>query len=359
MRRREFLRLIGQAGVLAAGGYLFGCAAPRQQAQQGGAPQGGQGAGAAAGGSGPLLSAEITVTHWPSLLYGVPWMVALDKGYFKEERIELKGIVGSDGGGTTVRNVVTGGLPIGEVATAAAYRAWAAGAPLIVVGGGVRSVSEINWVTREDRSDIQTIQDLRGKKIAFTSPGSVTEAVLTLSLKKAGLDPLKDVQMIAAGGVSKGLTALKEGAVDAAADMEPVYSAKPEGLRVVFWARDFVPAFQQTVLIVGPDLVKQGGEAIRALLRARRKGIEYVVAHRDEAAEIFARESKLPVEACRKALETVKPDVYYTAGLDPAGLQAVEEQLRIMGLAPADGKVPWKDFVNQDFLPDGVGKITL
>lgn len=59
MRRRDLLRLMGQAGIVVAGGYLFGCAAPGQQAQQGGTSQG-QGAGAPAGGSGPLLSAEIT-----------------------------------------------------------------------------------------------------------------------------------------------------------------------------------------------------------------------------------------------------------------------------------------------------------
>lgn len=66
---------------------------------------------------------EITVTHWPSLLYGVPYMVAMEKGYFEDEGIEITGIIGSEGGGTTVRNILTGGLPMGEVATPGAVQA--------------------------------------------------------------------------------------------------------------------------------------------------------------------------------------------------------------------------------------------
>ena len=66
---------------------------------------------------------QISVTHWGVLMYGAPYAVAMDKGFFKEEGVEITGILTSKGGGTTVRNVLAGGLPYGEVSLAAAVAA--------------------------------------------------------------------------------------------------------------------------------------------------------------------------------------------------------------------------------------------
>src|SRR5689334_9350453 len=71
----------------------------------------------------PAHADEISVTHWGALMYGVPYAVALDKGYFKQEGVDITAILTSKGGGTTVRNVLQGGLPYGEVALSAAVAA--------------------------------------------------------------------------------------------------------------------------------------------------------------------------------------------------------------------------------------------
>jgi NitT/TauT family transport system substrate-binding protein len=71
----------------------------------------------------PAQAEEITVTHWGALMYGTPYAVAIKKGYFKEAGIDITGILTSKGGGTTVRNVLEGGLPFGEVALSAAVAA--------------------------------------------------------------------------------------------------------------------------------------------------------------------------------------------------------------------------------------------
>lgn len=350
MNRREFLKATGTLGAALAVYGLAGCtSAVTDNKGSDSQAKGGQK-------KGPLLSAEFTVTHFPSLMYGVPWLVAQQKGYFKEAGIDLKGIVGSEGGGTTVRNVITGGLPFGEVATPAVYKAFASGAPLVAVGGGVRSIAEINWVTMPNRSDINSIKDFKGKKVGYTSPGSVTEGLINLCLAKVGINP-KEVQLIAMGGVSKGLTALKEGALDAAANLEPVYSAQKKDWKLVFWAKEYVPNFLQTLIIVGPELVKSNPDAIRAVLKARAQGLEDVIKNLDGAAEIYAKASNQPKEICLSALKSVDPKQYYAVGLDSNGLQAVEEEMRIVNLLKKDEKIPWKEFTNQNFLPEGTAKV--
>lgn len=308
----------------------------------------GIGAGAGAQGRSPFRG-EITVTHWGVLLYGVPYAIAQEMGFFEEEGIALEGIVTSEGGGTTVRNVLQGRLPFGEVSTFAALTAHKAGAPLVIVGGGSRSVAEILWVTRQGEP-IRSIQDLKGKTVAFTTPGSVTHAVLTLAIEEAeGID-LSDVHMVAMGGLGAGLTALAQGGVDAAPIMDPVWASQSDRWQPVFWAKDYVPHYMQTVFIVPPRLLQERPEVVRAFIDARRRGAQYLYDHPDRAAEIFARAYDLPVDVARRSIENVRGERWWSlGGLDREGLQAVERVM--LALEMIDGPVDWQAIVDQSLLP--------
>ena len=131
--------------------------------------------------SGPALAEQISVTHWGVLLYGAPYAVAMERGYFRQAGIDISGIFSSKGGGTTVRNMILGGLPFGEVALSAAIAAEREGLDIRIVSGGVQNLSDLVWVTLPD-SPIKTITDLKGKKLGYTTPKSVTDMVTTLVL---------------------------------------------------------------------------------------------------------------------------------------------------------------------------------
>ena len=85
----------------------------------------------------------ITVTHWGGQFYGVPYAVAMDKGFFKKNGVDVTGILTAAGGGTAVRNTLAGGIPFGEVSLAAAVQAINSGQKLIIIGAGAKS-----WPTR-------------------------------------------------------------------------------------------------------------------------------------------------------------------------------------------------------------------
>src|SRR5690348_13583065 len=52
----------------------------------------------------------ITVTHWGGQFYGVPYAVAMEKGFFKKNGVDVTGILTAAGGGTAVRNTLAGGI---------------------------------------------------------------------------------------------------------------------------------------------------------------------------------------------------------------------------------------------------------
>ncbi len=211
---------------------------------------------------------DVTVSNHPALLFSPPWIAAVDQDLFEKNGVRIKQIVGSEGGGTTVRNVVSGGLPIGEVATTAAITAFQAGADIRIVGGGVASSKDVFWVTRPD-SKLETIEDLKGKEVGYTSPGSVTQGLLALSLERSGVG-VDNVKTRSMGGLTEGLTALKQGDIDAAAILEPVFSEQleEEGWKPVFRASDYVPEFLSTVIISGPGVLERIASSCRR--RSRR-----------------------------------------------------------------------------------------
>src|SRR6185295_1247962 len=59
---------------------------------------------------------ELAVGNYGVSANGMPFGVAMAKGYFKDEGINITGLISSAGGGTSLRNMLAGGgVPYGEV----------------------------------------------------------------------------------------------------------------------------------------------------------------------------------------------------------------------------------------------------
>src|SRR5262245_47737690 len=69
-----------------------------------------------AGALGSAAAEELAVGNYGVSANGMPFGVALHKGYFKEEGLNITGLITSAGGGTSLRNMLAGGgAPYGEV----------------------------------------------------------------------------------------------------------------------------------------------------------------------------------------------------------------------------------------------------
>lgn len=296
----------------------------------------------------PAPAEQITVTHWGVLMYGVPYAVAMEKGFFKEAGVDIDGILTSKGGGTTVRNVLAGGLPYGEVALSAAVAAQRQGIEVRIVNGGVGTAADILWVVKPD-SPIHSVKELAGQKVAYTSPKSVTDMLLTMTMNKAGLRP-DQVQRVATGGVGPGLTALDQGGVVAAPTMDPIWSRDKGKYRPLFFIKDELPRLMQTVGITTAEFAKSSPDKLRAIIRARARGVAFTYAHPDEAAAIFARAYKLPEPMAKAAVHNMVEVHYWSEGkLDRPAMDAMVQGLALVG--DIEGKVDWSKLIDESFLP--------
>ena len=239
---------------------------------------------APAAGAAEPVQLGIQVTSHPALEYAIPIVVAQQLGYTAKEGINIRTIAGSAGGGTEIRSLTQGGLDLGMVSTSAAIKAILAGEDLKIVGGGAQTAGTLCWVVKKD-SPIKTIHDLIGKKVGYTSPGSVSETALILSLEAAKIDP-STVQTTSGGGVGGNMTLLSTGGLDCAFTLDPTLAQFADQVRVVFWARDYLPHFMQNVWVATSEVVRKNMPALGGFFRAWARGVDYVQGHPLQSARI-------------------------------------------------------------------------
>ena len=297
--------------------------------------------------SGSAIAEQISVTHWGVLLYGAPYAIAMERGYFRQAGIDISGIYSSKGGGTTVRNMILGGLPFGEVSLGAAIAAEREGLDIRIVCGGVQNLSDLVWVTLPD-SPLKTIADLKGKKLGYTTPKSVTDMVTTLILNH---QKISGVDRVAVGSVGAQMTALQQKAIDAAYLGEPVYTQNKAKFRVLFFARDVLAQnnLTQTVGVTTSEFAKANPQKVKAIIEGHRRGVEFIYQNPKEAALIVAKAYSFDPVIMEEAMLSLAKAKYWSKGeLDIAGMNAMAEGLKLTGAI--DSPPNWSKLIDRSFL---------
>jgi NitT/TauT family transport system substrate-binding protein len=298
----------------------------------------------------PARAETITVTHWGGQFYGMPYAVAMEKGFFKKNGVDVTGILTAAGGGTAVRNTLAGGIPFGEVSLAAAVLAINSGQKLIIIGAGTQSVADQMWVVRKD-STLTSIKDLIGKQIAYTAPGSVSNMLILMALKANGITQ-QQVKLVPAGDLGANLSAVGSGAVDAGFSDDLIYAQNKELVRPLFMVRDVLdPRMMQTVTITTAEYAKAHPDIIKGLIATRRDGLAYTLEHPDEAADITAKAYNNPNADLFRAhvRELIKQNYWSDGRLDYAVMNHMVEGLQITGQIKGD--VDWPKYVDTSYLP--------
>ena len=152
---------------------------------------------------------NITADDW------VMWY-AFEKGIFKEQGLDVD-MQSINGGAQTSAALLAGGIQVGQFGGSEALSGVAGGAELVIVGNMAPVYPYILYAKKE----IKTIADLKGKKVAVSNAGGSSDIATRAALKAAGLDPNKDVVILAVGSHAQRTAALLSGQVDAGVDDPP------------------------------------------------------------------------------------------------------------------------------------------
>lgn len=331
--RRDFLRL-GGAG-LAGTALLAGC---------------GQSSGSGQDSEGELDRFNITISHWPTSCYGAPVAVGMDQGLFEEEGIEIGEVIPGEGGGSSVRNVLSGDLPFGIPSAAASITSWLSGAPLQIVGGSVRTTDDNYFVTRKG-APFEEPEDFIGRRWSITNPGSTTETTAQLIFDQEDIDP-SSVEIVAGGGLTEALTLLRNNEVDIATLTEPLYSIEGDQYKTLWRWSEYVPNFQQTVIVASPQVIQQDPDLVERFLRAHETSVQSIYDNPEEAGRIFAKYAEIDETPGINAIESLAAAKFWSTGVDTAAINAVVKGLQINGVFEDSGEISWEELLNQEYLPE-------
>ena len=296
---------------------------------------------------------EIVVTHYAAQLYGAPYTIALEKGWFKEAGVNVSGITSSKGGSTSVRNLMAGETLFGEVALSAALAAIKEGLPVKIISTGTDGDTGVMCTRMGVR--IQTADDLRGKRLGYTRPQSVTQSMMLSLLAALGLKQT-DVQMIATGDVAGSAVALESNQIDMASIDEPIYSNKTVREKKVYqrlaWLNAKNPRCTQTVGIATIENIEKNGDALRAMLAARQRGTQWFYANLPAAtkqlAESYDMDEVVIASAIKNTLE-LSPGWWNGGRFDMVAMNNMATALGAVGLLAMP--VDWASVMDLRFIP--------
>ena len=214
----------------------------------------------------------------------LPIYTAHQKGFYKDEGIDLEIILMSLAAANNAffKNEIEYSAGLTGLALAAA-RNYPAKILIFTIAKPLQS-----FVSRRE---IKEPRDLKGKKVAGSSPGGSATILAYQALKHFGLEPGKDVQVLPMGGSGAGrLAVLEQGVVDAALLSVPEnILAVNKGYNELIFLGDVV-SFPQNGFGTSVTRIQQQPDEVYRMVRATLRGLQFVT---DEVNREQARDAMM------------------------------------------------------------------
>ncbi len=246
-------------------------------------------------------------------LMGVPDVIAIRQGYFKQEGLEVdwrRFALGKEGRDA----MIAGAIDVNSTATTPFMIGLDKGVPYTAVA--VNSIfCGTNHIVVRKESDINNVGQLKGKKVGIPK-GTVTEFIfLSKVMPSYGLKP-GDLETPNIPDAKDRIPSLLAKAIDAATVADPfVAIAEHEGLvRAIdnFCKYDQMPF----MLTVTNKILKEQPDAVVAYLRGWLRAVKLLKDEPEKAAAVYTDEQKslgreVPVAVIDKALRRMRwePDI--------------------------------------------------
>ena len=226
---------------------------------------------------------SVTLNEVAHSIFYAPQYVAIEKGYFKEEGIDLEVVTGF-GADKVMTAVLSGEADIGFMGAEASVYAYQEGATDPVVNFAQLTQRAGNFlVAREEMPDFKW-EDLKGKKVLGGRKGGMPEMVFEYILRQHGIDPQTDLEIDQSIDFGSTAAAFSGGLGEYSVEFEPAATAlEKEGTGHVVASlgidSGYVP---YTSYSAKSSYLKEHPDVIQKFTNALQKGMDYVRTHTPE-----------------------------------------------------------------------------
>jgi NitT/TauT family transport system substrate-binding protein len=275
------------------------------------------------------LRVVFTGLAWNSEL---PFRVALARGYFKSQGLEIQPIF-VRGGPAALAALFSGEVDFAEIGGAQAIlRSRARGLDAAIIG----AISNATNYQIVGGKTTRTLEDMKGKIVGVTGAGAFSDFAMRVFLRRKGIDPDKDLTLRAIGGSNLRAAALEKGIV-AAAPFAPDDTVRLTriGFPMIANLSDSL-MIPQTMLTTRNDVLEKTPDTSKRFLKALILGIQHAKSNKADAIRA-GFEAKLQGEAeiVEQAYELYAPALSADLSVNLPGLQFMLDEDKRNGLIDA------------------------
>jgi NitT/TauT family transport system substrate-binding protein len=220
---------------------------------------------------------SLSASNW------IPWL-AKDAKIYEKHGLDVELIL-VKGSGQTSAAILGGSLFAAPVAVPQVMMANLGGADLVNIAHTVPGVQSKLLVKQE----IKRPEDIKGKRIATSSLGSLGDFLFKYIIRKNGMDPIRDVTWLSIGTPGERLQALASGRVDAA-DLS--YPTDAQGLRMgyrILWDARKEVVYPSMSVVTRRKTVQEDRDTVMRMLKSHIEGIAYFKTHKEFSMKVLSK----------------------------------------------------------------------
>lgn len=178
------------------------------------------------------------------------------------------------------------------------------------------------------RPEFKSVKDLRGKTLGVSTVGATSDVAARMMIRHFGVDPDKEIKVVALGSDRARFAALKEGIVDVAVISPPADAeGKKIGMNVLARAYELFN-FPFVGLGVNVKKLKERPDEVKKMLKALIRANRYIRENREGAVQTLAGWSKSTKEAVSASYDSTYKVFNVDGSIPEDGLRLVVEQAK-------------------------------
>jgi NitT/TauT family transport system substrate-binding protein len=268
---------------------------------------------------------KVIVTYSSRSIASIDLFVAQERGFFREEGLDPRLV--QVRATAAIAAIVSGEVhALGSIGSA--IRAIPRGAPIKVLAVSLRR--PIFWLVT--RPEVKSFADVRGKVMGTTTLGGSQHTAGIRMLRRAGLNPDRDVTVVLGGDVPTQLQALVNGSIQVAILSPPtvIVARDKYKMNILAGAMEEFTSLQNGLGVLERNF---RDPLVRKILRARAKGNRYFHQNEKGTADVLAKYLSVDLNT---ALETyrISRAAFTTDGIptDTELTEYLKEDAQILGL---------------------------
>jgi NitT/TauT family transport system substrate-binding protein len=225
-------------------------------------------------------------------------------------------------GPVVVQALIGGDLLGGSAASNAVINAVLNGAPIVAVGGTANRPYHRLFV----QSDINRLEDLKGKTLGVTRFGSITDNLTRILLRKHGLEGAVNVRQL--GGTMEVAAAFQNKQIAGAVTGElrgPALTVPKILVNLI----DMGIPYSMNMIAVSRDLLKRSPETVERVVRAYAEGVAFMNHNKERSLKIIAKYAHL--REAKQIEDHYRDSVAYLDRIPLAEPDAIQTILEFMG----------------------------